>query len=88
MYYRTFPRPNVEKKVKLSDERSRSAAEQVARLLSTFKGSGGGRFYVNEFCSVFSPVNGTDGLRYLYIGQIDLSSWFPDPMGSTATSTS
>lgn len=88
VYYRTFPRPNVEKKVKLSDERSRSAAEQVARLLSTFKGSGGGRFYVNEFCSVFSPVNGMDGLRYLYIGQIDLTSWFPDPMRSTVMSTS
>ena len=72
-----FLGPMWEKKVKLSDERSRSAAEQAARLLSTFKGSGGGRFYVNEFCSVFSPVNGMDGLRYLSIGQIDLTSWFP-----------
>jgi hypothetical protein len=80
IYYRTFPRPNFEKRVKLSAEKGTSAAEQIARLLSAFKGSGGGRFYVNEFCSVFSPVNGTDGLQYIYIGQIDLDSWFPAPL--------
>ena len=39
VYYRTFPRPNVEKRVKLSAEKGRSAAEQIARLLSAFKGA-------------------------------------------------
>lgn len=68
--------------MKLSTERGRSAAEQIARMSSAFKGSGGGRVYVNEFCSMFSPINGTDGLQYIYIGQIDLGSWFPDPMAS------
>jgi hypothetical protein len=82
VYYRTFPRPDVEKRVKLSAEKGKRAAEQIARLLSAFKGAGGGRFYVNEFCSVFSPINGTDGLQYIYIGQIDLDSWFPDPLAS------
>jgi hypothetical protein len=82
VYYRTFPRPNVEKRVKLSAAKGKIAAEQIARLLLAFKGSAGGRFYVNEFCSVFSPINGADGLQYLYIGQIDLASWFPDPMAS------
>lgn len=80
IYYRTFPRPNVEKRIRLSAEKGRSGAEQIARMLSAFKGSGGGRFYVNEFCSVFSPINGTDGLQYLYIGQIDLDSWFANPL--------
>ena len=84
VYYRTFPRPDVEKRVKLSANSGRSAAEQIARLLSAFKGTGGGRFYVNEFCSVFSPINGTDGLQYIYIGQIDLDSWFPDPLPAVA----
>jgi hypothetical protein len=65
IYYRTFPRPNLEKKVRLSAERGKSAAEQIARLLSAFKGPGGGRIYVNEFCSVFSPINAADGLQYL-----------------------
>ena len=82
VYYRVFPRPDVEKRVKLSAERSRTVAEQVARLLSAFKGPGGGRFYVNEFCSVFSPINGAEGLHYIYIGQIDLDSWFPNPLAS------
>ena len=82
VYYRTSPRPDVEKRVKLSAERGKSSAAQIARLLSAFKGTGGGRFYVNEFCAVFSPINGADGLQYIYIGQIDLESWFPDPMAS------
>jgi hypothetical protein len=88
IYYRTFPRPNVEKRVRLSAEKGKSGAEQIARMLSAFKGSGGGRFYVNEFCSVFSPINGADGLGYLYIGQIDLQSWFPDPLASEMMSVS
>jgi hypothetical protein len=81
IYYRTFPRPDVEKRVRLSAEKGRGAAEQIARLLSAFKGAGGGRFYVNEFCSVFTPINGTEGWKYIYIGQIGLDSWFPDPLG-------
>jgi hypothetical protein len=85
IYYKIFPRLDVEKRVKLSSERGRSVAEQVARMLSAFKGSGGGRFYVNEFCSVFSPINGREGLEYLYIGQLDLGSWFPNPVGSGTT---
>lgn len=84
IYYRTFPRPDVERRVKLSVQRGRSAAGQIARLLSAFKGAGGGRFYVNEFCSVFSPINRADGLQYLYIGQIDLDSWFADPLAPEA----
>jgi len=86
IYYRTFPRPNVEKRVRLSVEKSKSGAEQIARTLSAFKGSSGGRFYVNEFCSVFSPTTGADGLEYLYIGQIDLQSWFPDPLSAETAS--
>ncbi len=76
VYYRTFPRPDVEKRVKLSAEAGKAPPQQIARLLSAFKGTGGGRFYVNEFCSVFSPINGADGLQYIYIGQIDLNPGF------------
>lgn len=80
VYYRISPRPDVERRVRLSVEKGRSAAQQIARLLSAFKGVGGGRFYVNEFCSVFSPISGADGLKYIYIGQIELDSWFPNPI--------
>src|SRR5262245_26457098 len=37
VYYRTFPRPDVERRVKLSRERGKNVAEQIARLLSAFK---------------------------------------------------
>lgn len=77
VYYRTWPRPDVEKQVKLSVVRGKATAEQMARLLSALKGPGGGRFYVNEFGCVFSPVSRPDSLDYIYFGQIDLGSWFP-----------
>jgi hypothetical protein len=82
VYYRAFPMPNVEKRVKLSRERGKSPAEQIARLLAAFKGSGGGRFYVNEYRAVFTPIAGGDELEYIYVGQIDLDSWFADPMAA------
>ncbi len=82
IYYRCFPSPNVERRVKLSKERGIPTAEQVARLIAAFKGSGGGRFYVNEFCSVFTPIANSDGLEYIYVGRIDLDAWFPDPMAA------
>jgi len=84
IYYRTYPRPDVEKRVRLSKQRGKGVAEQIARLLSAFKGVGGGRLYVNEFCSVFTPINDSFGLQYVYVGQIDLDSWFPDPVASVA----
>ncbi|HJT76254.1 MAG TPA: hypothetical protein VJ739_03555 [Gemmataceae bacterium] len=77
IYYRTWPRPDVEKRVKLSATRGRATAQQMARLLASLKGPGGGRFYVNEFGCVFSPINGEDALDYVYFGQIDLNCWFP-----------
>src|SRR5262249_26065714 len=77
IYYRTFPRPNVEKRVKLSAQRGKAVALQIARLLYAMKGAGGGRIYVNEFGTVFSPITDDDVLRYVYFGQIDLNSWFP-----------
>jgi hypothetical protein len=89
VYYRSYLRPGVEKHVTLSSQRGRRVAEQIARMLSAYKGPTGGRFYVNEFCSVFSPINGIDDLQYIYIGQIDLDSWFLDPLADmTVAATS
>jgi|HubBroStandDraft_6_1064221.scaffolds.fasta_scaffold760694_2 hypothetical protein len=84
IYYRTWPRPNVEKRERLSDKRGKAAALQISRLLYAMKGAGGGRVYVNEFWAVFSPITDGDGLRYVYFGQIDPNSWFPDPVGTAA----
>ncbi len=80
LYYKTWPQPDLEQRIRLSKKRSKATAEQIARLLSIFKGTGGGRIYVNDFCAVFSPINGEDSMEYVYFGQIDLATWFPNPM--------
>ena len=87
IYYRTWPRPNVEKRVRLSATRGKGVAAQIARLLYAMKGAGGGRIYANEFGAVFSPIAEEEGLRYVYFGQIDPDSWFPDPMLPSAPAT-
>ena len=76
VHYWTCIRPNVQKKVTLSSQRGKNVAEQIARLLSAFKGHGGGRIYVNEFSAVFIPITRADELEYIYIGRINLNSWF------------
>jgi hypothetical protein len=83
VYYKTWPQPEVERRVKLSAKRGAAAAAQMARLISMLKGPGGGRFYVNEFGCVFSPMNDETGLDYVYFGQIDLNSWFPEEVANT-----
>jgi hypothetical protein len=83
VYYKTWPQPELEKRVKLSVKRGSGTAAQMARLLSTLKGPGGGRIYVNEFTCVFSPVSDGDVLDYIYFGQVDLNSWFPEEIPST-----
>jgi hypothetical protein len=77
--YTTQPRPNVEKTVKLSKVLNPEEAQKVASQISQFKGHFGGRFYVNEFCSIFAPILEGHELRYVYIGRIDLERWFPPP---------
>src|SRR5262249_42309878 len=84
IYYKTRPRPNVTKDVLLSSKRGKMIAAQIARMLAVLKGPGGGRFYVNEFGAVFSPVSNEEELNYIYFGKITMDSWFPDPT-ETAT---
>ena len=79
VYYRSNPRPNVTKDIKLSNVRSADAAKKIAGQIRAVKGFAGGRFYVNECCSIFSPVNDGAGWRYLFIGTLDLACWFPLP---------
>ena len=78
IYYRTRPEPEIEKRVRLSTKKGRATAAQIARMLSALKGPSGGRFYVNEFSCVFTPVDDGETLNYVYFGQVELSSWFPE----------
>ena len=77
--YTKEPRPNVTQDVLLSRAIGRDEARTVASMIKTIKGYEGGRFYVNEFCSMFTPMTQGDEFKYVYIGQLDLAKWFPDP---------
>ena len=78
--YKYWIRPRVEKEVRLTDCIDIKEAEKVALEIARFKGTDGGRFYINEFCQIFTPKTGDRGLNYIYIGKItDLRYWFPKP---------
>lgn len=71
------PRPNVEKDIKLSKVIGPEETRAVASMMLALRGFSGGRFYVNEFCAVFTPLQEGYNWRYVYAGQIDLNRWFP-----------
>lgn len=72
-------RPNVEKEVKLSKAIGPDAAKAVAGAIRAIRGFTGGRFYVNEFGSMFTPIQEGWETNYIYVGQLDLGKWFPAP---------
>ena len=75
--YEISPRPNVTKRVLLSNEVGAQRAREIARQVFEFKGSSG-RFYVNEFAQMFAPVGSKLPVEYVYIGGLDISAgWFP-----------
>jgi len=76
--YRVSPRPNVERKERLSNALGREQAKEVAKMVATIKGPEGGRFYVNEHLNVFAPLT-EESTVYYYCGRIDLGNWFPMP---------
>lgn len=58
-----------------------AAVASAVKRIRDVRGYDGGRFYVNEFAAMFTPVDPGDGngLDYIYCGQIDPSEWFPEP---------
>jgi hypothetical protein len=79
IYYDCVLRPNVMKRVKLSKELGPADAAEVASTIREHRGFNGGRFYVNEFCSLFAPIQEGIDWRYVYVGELDLAKWFPKP---------
>jgi hypothetical protein len=78
VYYVSHPRQDVTKKVRLSKAIGAEDATRFAAQVRTFKSSG--RFYVNEWREIFAPLNGDEGVSYVYIGHLDLDEpWFPMP---------
>jgi hypothetical protein len=79
VYYQFSPRPDVTRKVRLSKAIGIKNACAVADQIRCVKGFQGGRFYVNEFQAMFTPLNNDGDLAYVYIGQLDLLNWFSKP---------
>lgn len=65
----------------LSDEVGVGAATATAARVKAVKGSGGGRFYINERCELFAPVASDDFTQFVYIGHLEDSAWFDPPEG-------
>lgn len=78
IYYVKQLKPSIEKKVRLSQFVDKKRIEEVISMIKKIKGEFGGRFYVNEYKTLFTPVQENDsGFIYKYIGQLDLNNWFP-----------
>jgi len=75
--YRISPRPNVTRDVKLSKEIGKMEALKTVNIVKAVKGSDGGRFYINEFLTMFTPINEEGEWVYRFIGILDLEHWFP-----------
>ena len=67
--------------VRLSDEVGAEAAARLATRLARFKGTSGGRFYINERSELFGPVSSNDYSHFVYLGHLDEDGWFPPPDG-------
>ena len=65
-------------RVFLSDFASDAEAKRTAARIVAVKGSMGGKFYINEQCEMFAPVQHKGGWRFLYIGHLEDSAWFPE----------
>lgn len=71
---------NRTREVCLSEFVGTEAAARMASKIRAQRDERGGRFYVNEWRAMFTPVMGEGMLRYVYIGQLeDSDPWFPKP---------
>lgn len=75
-------KPMTTQRVKLSKVlKDMTLLARVVRPVASVRGHQGGRFYVNEYGAMFTPVDAGDGngINYIYCGKIDHSVWFPEP---------
>lgn len=73
-------RPRTQVRTPLSRIHGGAVAAKVAATIRHIRGHQGGRFYVNEYGAMFTPVTSDEGdLEYVYCGQLDLGRWFPEP---------
>ena len=84
IYYEREIRPRVTKIFCLSDFQKKDVVDKICLMVGSIKRASG-RFYINEFKQIFTPV-GQNPVKYVYAGKLDnLSEWFPKPQGKTVT---
>lgn len=72
--YEKYVRPRVMKEITLSDAVGSELAKRTASKIGSIIGFTGGRFYINEYCQMFT------GMPYRYIGALENDDpWFPEP---------
>lgn len=72
--------PNRIREVRLSEIVGADAAARTADKIRRVRDERGGRFYVNEWRAIFTPITHRGEIRYVYIGQLeDSDPWFPKP---------
>ena len=80
IYYDSSDRPSVKKRNSLSNHVGLPNAAVIASRIQEVKSFTGGRFYINEWQSLFAPVSTRDGFEYRYIGHLgETDPWFPQP---------
>lgn len=68
------------REVRLSEIVGAEAAARTAQKIRLVRDEAGGRFYVNEWRAIFTPVTKKGEIRYVYVGQLEESDpWFPKP---------
>jgi len=75
-------KPMTKQQIKLSKVlKDKTSLTRAVKPVADVRGYQGGRFYVNEYGAMFTPVDGGDGngIDYIYCGNIDRSAWFPEP---------
>jgi hypothetical protein len=67
--------------VRLSEFVGPEAAKEMASRVRAIRDERGGRFYVNEWRAMFTPVSSEGSISYIYIGQLDEGApWFAKPV--------
>lgn len=75
-------RPMMTSRIQLSTVlRDMQLVARAVRPVASLRGNRGGKFYVNEHGAMFTPVGAGagNGIDYIYCGQINTSTWFPEP---------
>lgn len=78
VYYEYEPRPQVLRKVKLSDEIGPAAAARLIKDVLVHKREGGG-LYINEAREFFAPIQQGTQWVSTYLGNLEDRDWFPQP---------